>query len=145
MQFQAYNKIMICKDKVEPYAVGNAILGYSFRIRYPSYRGTFLSCIEKLTITVDGEKILESDIRFCLNGKEFLLPQLKEQYKEYWGTLDAAEVIILKSCGLSDGAHEFTVDMSHRIPYAGYGGQYLVLPSIVTQILIAEKRSGQLE
>lgn len=142
MQFQAYNKIMIEKSAIKPYAADGIVLGYSFRIRYPSYRGTFLSCIEKLRFTIDGESIAEKDVRFQLNGKEFLLLELKEQYKEYWFTLDAATVVVLKKDGLSVGEHQLTVEMQHRIPYAGYGGKYLALPSIMTQTLVSKSGGG---
>lgn len=138
MQFQAFNKILIDDQKIRHYSVGDAVLGFQFFIRYPSYRGTFLSCIEKLDFYLDGEKLDPSQIRFTLEGKEYLLEELKDQYKTYWFVLSKATITVLKEGGITSGRHEVTVDMFHRIPYAGYGGKYLALPSVVTKTLETE-------
>ena len=138
MQFQAYNKILICKDTIKNYEIGGVKLGYQCHIRYPSYRGTFLSCIEKLEFSMDGKKINAESIRFDLNGKQFLMSDLKNQYKEYWYVMDKATVTIFENGGISKGEHKLTVDMFHRIPYAGYDGHYLAMPSVVTETLVAE-------
>ena len=135
MQFQAFNKILIEDQKIEKYQVGDVVLGYQFRIRYPSYRGTFLSCIEKLAFAVDDEEIDPSQIVFCLNGREYLIDELKDQYKAYWFVLDYAVIRIYSDRELSKGTHRVTVDMLHRIPYTGYEGECLKLPSVVTKEL----------
>lgn len=138
MQFQAFNKILIGDQKIRKYQVEGITMGYEFQIRYPSYRGTFLSCIEKLDFYMDGEPIDRKSIYFKLNGKEYTLDELKDQYKAYWFVLDFATITVLTDEELSVGAHELTVDMYHRIPYAGYSGEYLGLPSKVTKTLMYE-------
>lgn len=138
MQFQCYNKILICDQTIKNFEVEGITIGYQFQIRYPSYRGTFLSCIEKLEFTMDGEMIDQSKIYMELNGKQFLIEELKDQYKEYWFVLDKATIIVLENGGISKGQHELTVDMLHRIPYAGYEGSYIKFPSIVTKTMVAE-------
>lgn len=138
MQFQAFNKILLEEQTITNYVVEGVILGYEFKIRYPSYRGTFLSCIEKLEFKIDGETINPNTIYFTLNGKQYLIDELKDQYKEYWYILDEATITVLKKGGIIKGMHTLTVDMLHRIPYAGYSGEYLKLPSIVTKTLMAE-------
>lgn len=134
MQFQAFNKILIEDQRLGKYEAGGAILGWQFRVRYPSYRGTYLSCIEKLDIFLDGEKIDPALIRFELNGIEYTMEQIRDQYKAYWFVLDSATIRVL-SDELTAGTHTVTVDMYHRIPYAGYEGGYLGLPSKVTKEL----------
>ena len=134
MQFQAFNKILIEDQRLGKYEAGGAILGWQFRVRYPSYRGTYLSCIEKLDIFLDGEKIDPALIRFELNGIEYTMEQIRDQYKAYWFVLDFATIRVL-SDELTAGTHTVTVDMYHRIPYAGYEGGYLGLPSKVTKEL----------
>ena len=138
MQFQAYNKIMICNETIKNFVVEGIKLGYQFQIRYPSYRGTFLSCIEKLEFCIDSKKIDSSKVRININGKQFLIEELKDQYKEYWFILDRAMITVMQDGGISKGEHKVTVDMFHRIPYAGYDGHYLALPSVVTKTLMAE-------
>lgn len=138
MQFQAFNKILIGDQKIKKYKVDGVTLGYQFQIRYPSYRGTYLSCIEKLDFYMDGEKVDPKSVCFSLNGKEYLLDELKDQYKAYWFVLDFATITVLTDDELSAGEHELTVDMYHRIPYTGYSGECLGLPSRVTKTLVCE-------
>jgi hypothetical protein len=118
--------------------VGDVIIGYEFMIKYPSYRGTFLSCIEELKFAIDDEAISKEDIYFYLNNKQFLLDELPECFKEYWFIRDKATVRIMKSGGIQGGVHKVNVFMKHRIPYTGYFGQYLVLDSDTTDTLLAE-------
>ena len=135
MQFQAFNKILIGEQRLQPFQVDDAVLGWQFQVRYPSYRGTYLSCIEKLDLYLDGEKVDPKQIIFALNGKEYTIDEIQDQYKAYWYVLDFATIRVLAEPP-APGAHEVTVDMYHRIPYAGYEGGYLGLPSKVTKTLV---------
>lgn len=138
MDFQAYNKILICKDDIENVVVEGVTVGYEFKIKYPSYRGVFLSCIEDLRFKLDGEEIDKKDIYFYLNGKQFLLDELPECFKEYWFVREKATVRVMKSGGIAPGEHSLNVFMKHRVPYTGYFGQYLVLDSDMTDTLMAK-------
>ena len=138
MQFQAFNKILIGDQKLMPYQVAGVTMGYEFQIRYPSYRGTFLSCIEKLDVYMDGKQVDPRSMYFKLNGKEYTMDEIKDQYKAYWYVLDFATITVICDEELSKGPHDLTIDMYHRIPYAGYDGGYLGLPSKVTKTLVYE-------
>ena len=133
MDFQAYNKILICKDDIKNVAVDGVVIGYQFKIKYPSYRGAFLSCIEALKFKLDGQEIPAGQVTFHLNGKDFLLSELPECFKEYWFVRDAATVFVRQSGGIQPGEHTVNVYMKHRVPYTGYFGQYLTLDSDVTE------------
>lgn len=133
MDFQAYNKILICKDDIKNVAVDGVVIGYQFKIKYPSYRGAFLSCIEDLKFKMDGQEIPAGQVTLHLNGKDFLLPELPECFKEYWFVRDAATVFVRQSGGIQPGEHTVNVYMKHRVPYTGYFGQYLTLDSDVTE------------
>lgn len=139
-QFQAYNKLLISADEgISNVKVGDAVIGYELYSRYPSYRGTYLSCIEDMHVYVDGEKIPDSIIYFHINGKQCLLSQLKDLYLEYWFILHKAKILILKNGGLADGEHEVKITMRHRIPYTGYFGNYLVINGSDTKVLALYK------
>ncbi len=138
MDFQAYNKILICKDNIKNRTVEDKVIGYEFKIKYPSYRGAFLSCIEDLRFEMDGSVIPSETISFHLNGKDFLLSELQECYKEYWYVRDPATICVRVNGGISSGEHTLHVYMKHRVPYTGYFGQYLVLDSDVTETRIAK-------
>lgn len=133
MDFQAYNKILICKDDIENVVVEGVTIGYQFKIKYPSYRGAFLSCIEELKFKIDGEEIPKEQISLHVNGKDFLIDELPECFKEYWFVRDKGTVFVRQSGGITPGEHELNVYMRHRVPYTGYFGQYLTLDSDVTE------------
>ena len=138
MDFQAYNKILICKDNIQNVIVDDVVIGYEFKIKYPSYRGTFLSCIEELTFKMDGEKIYKEDVYFFLNGKQFLIDELPKCFKEYWFVRTKATIRVMKEGGIKAGEHSLNVFMKHRVPYTGYFGEYLVLDSDMTDTLVTD-------
>lgn len=135
MDFVAYNEIMICDKPIKNELVGGATIGYSFQVKYPSYRGCWLSCLERLTVEVDGVTPAEDTIYFCLNGKEFTLAELPELCREYWYINRPATIRVIQSGGIAPGKHTVRVLMRHRVPYTGYFGQYLTLDSDGTQVL----------
>ena len=137
LDFQ-YDELLTPDAEIVNMRADGALYGYDISIRYPSYRGTFLSCIESLEVEVDGENILPADLRFQLNGKEFIVEQLGELFKEHWYVLDTAHLLILNNDGLSKGKHKVKVKMIHRIPYTGYFGQYLVLDSVCEKTLMCK-------
>jgi len=99
--------------------------GFSFDIRFTAYRGTWLSCLEQFDVFLDGIKVPDDEVRFCLNQKEFLPQQLKELAWEYWFISDSATIKVLLQRALH-GEHRIQVKYAYRIPYTGYFGSYLV-------------------
>lgn len=138
MDFQAYNKILLCTTPIQNISIDGVPIGYEFQIKYPSYRGAFLSCIEDLSFWVDNKAIPSSDICFQLNGKQFLLNELPECFKEYWFVRTPATIRVQHHGALPAGKHLVRVRMKHRVPYTGYFGEYLVLESDVSGILTTE-------
>ena len=136
-QFQSYNKLLISQaDGIQNYIAGGCTLGYVIHSQYPSYRGTYLSCISSMQVFVDGEEIPQEQIYFNLKGKQFLMDQFKDLYQEYWFILDKAKLLVLKDGGLEPGtAHKVEIRMHHKIPYTGYFGNYLELDSENTKEL----------
>lgn len=127
-QFQSYNKIIISKeDGIKNFLVNGYTMGYEVKCQYPSYRGTYLSCIEKFDLYIDDERVDDSKINFLINGKNFLLSQLKDLYSEYWFILDKAVLRVYHEGGLKQGKHNVRINIKHRIPYTGYFGTYMVL------------------
>lgn len=112
------------------YANGGKV-GYQFDIRLGYYRGHFLSAIDQFEVTVDGQKIMPQDIRFCINQKEFSPDQLKESYTEFWQLTTPATIKVIKKDGLESGAHTIKVDLMLRVPYMqiGPGHQFMPLDS----------------
>lgn len=103
-------------------------VGYQFDIRLGYYRGHYLSAIDKFEVHVDGEKVSDHDIRFCVNEKEFSPNQLKECFAEFWRLTDPATIKVIKKDGLALGTHNINVDLMLRIPYMQLGPGHKFMP-----------------
>jgi len=135
----SYDDYVICNEDFENYIINDKILGFKMKIRINSYRGNYLSCIENLSIKVDGEPINKEHIIFCINGKRFCLHQLPELYSEYWFVLDKAELIIYKNNGLEIGEHEVEVTLAQRFAYSSYFGKYKTHSSTTRKKLLIKQ------
>ena len=138
MAFQAFSVRMITDDKIKRYTADGVPMAYDFKMRYPTYRGTYLCNIEELIVHFDGKEVPQEKMRVGLNGKWFLMSEIKECYKEYWFTLDRAILRIIDENPLSDGKHTVKLEMKHKIPYTGYFGNYLVVDSKCEKTLEVE-------
>ena len=98
-------------------------MGYRFDVRLSYYRGHFLSVIDELTVSVDGEEVKPQDITFCLHGKEFGVSQLHEATTEFWGIKEPATIKIFREGGLEKGEHEIDFHLVFRSPYMPIGEQ----------------------
>lgn len=108
---------VICDDSLQNEYINGKISGYSFLVRLSYYRGHYLSDIEVLEVTVDGEKIDEEQITFCLNEKELSVWEVKEAYTEFWNLLTPAKIKIHKPGGLAGGEHHVELKLMLRVPY----------------------------
>ena len=129
LDFQ-YDHLILSRSELRPVHVRKREVGYELPIGYPNYRGTFLSCIESLTLELDGVPVNETNIRLGLNGKEFLIEDLSELCHEYWFVREPMTLRVFQDGGLIRGKHTVRVTMTHRIPYTGYFGQYLTINSV---------------
>ena len=98
-------------------------MGYRFDVRLSYYRGHFLSVIDELTVSVDGEEVEPQDITLCLHGKEFGISQLHEATTEFWGIKEPATIKIFREGGLEKGEHEVDFHLVFRSPYMPIGEQ----------------------
>ena len=123
--FAQWDKYMVCDAPIRNAEAAGIAYGFDFRIHYPTYRGTYLSCIEELYFEVDGERVPDDKVEFRLNGKQFLLSELPELFAEYWHITADAVIRVNNDKGLEPGSkHTVKAHMQHRIPYTGYNGDY---------------------
>ena len=114
----AYGNIIVCEKPI----------GFYFNMRIPNFRGNYLSCIEKLTFTLDGEAIAPENVQFLLNNKRFSIQELPELYKEYWNVNDSACMEVNLEGGLT-GKHQIGACMMLRYGYSAYFGKCKVVTS----------------
>lgn len=122
---------VICDDSLKNIYIDDRKVGYSFDIRLSYYRGHFLSDIDELKVSVDGEEVAEQDITFCINGKEFSVYQFEYLITEFWTLLEPARIKIFKKGGLAAGKHDIEVTLILRVPYLplpGGDNDHLYMP-----------------
>lgn len=121
--FENFNKRFIRDTGITNFGIGDLILGYSIDLQYTSYRGTWVSCINSLSLEIDGQSIPEERISFNLNGKDFMIHELPELFREYWYVLDYAHLKVFQDGGLPAGStHTVTVTMGEHNAYGNYSG-----------------------
>lgn len=137
--FAQWDIHMVVDSPIQNTEVEGITYGYEFKLHYPTYRGTYLSCIEELYFEVDGERVPDELVEFHLNGKQFLLSELPKLFAEYWHITDDAVIRVVNYKELEKGSvHSVKAHMQHRIPYTGYEGDYGVEISECTKELTVE-------
>lgn len=99
------------------YYENGEIAGYQFDVRLAYYRGQYLSVIDELKVEVDHQVVADEDLRFCINGKEFAVWELKEAFYEFWRIKDAAVIKVRRPGGLAAGEHNVKLTLMFRCPY----------------------------
>ena len=61
---------VVCDDSLKHLYVNGKKAGCQFDVRLSYYRGHFLSVIDRLEVEIDGEKISQEAISFCLRDEE---------------------------------------------------------------------------
>ncbi len=98
------------------YANGKAV-GYKFTIYHNNYRNRALSCFEKFVLKVDGKRVDDCMIHFCVNGKKLLPTELPMLMCEYWGIRTPATIEVDQLGGLEYGQHEIDLVMMTKSGY----------------------------
>lgn len=101
--------------------------GYEVQIRLLWYRTLPVSCIENIHLSLDGQPVDQSLLRFGINGRQFQLSELEELIEEYWFVQDSAQLTALQSGKVSSGeTHNVEVELTLRFPYIPIGpGKFL--------------------
>lgn len=95
-------------------------VGYCVNIRINYYRGLPISCVDEITLEVDGVKIAPETMVVQLNGKEypylFILSD-DAPTDEYWKHGDLMRVIVKQPGGISQGIHHVKLTLGTRRSY----------------------------
>ena len=125
---KAYDSYLIWPKDHGNIVVNGEAVGYAFQIRMPNFRGNYLSCIEELSFTLDGEPIDPEGVELLLNNKRFRIAELPELYKEYWDVNDCATIEVERIGGLK-GKRHIAARMRLRYGYSAYFGACKVVTS----------------
>ena len=102
-------------------SVEGCCTGYTFEVDNLSYRGVWVSTLEGVKVTVDGEEVPESDIMVCLKGMKFPVCDLGSHTEVFWGARDKCVINVNKVGGLSAGEHKVEIEILKR---ADFGHSY---------------------
>jgi hypothetical protein len=114
--------------------------GFKINVRENWYRSLPLSCIEKVTISVDGVEIPPRDIWFGNNKDLHSLQDLEKLTGEYWYVQDSASLHV-KWPGMMTAGKTYTieVEITLRAPYIMVGpGKFLSMLTKHSSVQVAE-------
>jgi hypothetical protein len=105
--------------------------GYEVQVRLNWYRSLPLSCVEKVTLALDGKPVDSEKIRFGINGHEYKLEELDDLVEEFWFVQDSAILRVLQPGAVTKGeTHTVEVEITLRFPYIPVGsGKFLTTPT----------------
>ncbi len=122
------NGEIIKKQSFQPMYINGKNQGFSFLVQLGYYRGHYLSTIEQLEVTVDGETIPKEAVTFELNKREMPIYRLKLATTEFWSQVVPARIHVIKPGGLSKGSHKIELKLMMRIPYMAIGPDHNYMP-----------------
>ena len=68
--------------------------GIAVSVQLPWYRSLWLSAVDDVAVTVNGEAIPSDRLRFALQGREYRIEELPEQWDTLWFVADRPDVLI---------------------------------------------------
>ena len=95
-------------------------VAYCVNIRINYYRGLPISCVDEISLWVDGEPVDPKTMSVQLNGKEypyeFILSD-NAPTDEYWKHGDLLRVIVNNGKGIPQGRHHVKLTLGTRRSY----------------------------
>jgi len=89
----------------------------SFKIRLPWYRSLYLSCFDRIELSMNGQPQNEENIFFKLNGTTYRFSELTKHHSVLWFVLDPAELLVQHDSNLPSDQCEIALTLFFRIPY----------------------------
>lgn len=119
---QPKDRDFLCADDIRT-VVHEGREGLLFRVRLPSYRSLPLSCIERIELSIDGERVPSEGRRLILDGHSHRLEELADLNRVFWWVLDPADLFVPRTEPLSPGKHVVEAVMVTVEPYMT-GGRF---------------------
>jgi len=94
--------------------------GYQFQVTINYYRGLPISCIDQITMEIDGEKVDPEQMYVWHRGIEFHYPDiLKDTCPTdfYWRFGEPITVIVKNGTGIEQGIHHCKLTLGTRRSY----------------------------
>jgi hypothetical protein len=97
------------------------VKGVVLKVRLTSYRALPLSCIEGMSLRIDGQDVDMNQITFILNNYSHKLADLKALSRIWWFILEHAMIFVPMPGGLRPGPHVVEGTLITVEPYVTAG------------------------
>ena len=91
-------------------------VGYVLDVGLNYYRGTPISAVERLELTVDGERVDDDRILVEVDGTFLRIPQIPLAFTEYWGVRTPIRLHVFGD-PLAAGEHDVDLVCEARVVY----------------------------
>ena len=104
--------------------------GFEVSMRLNWYRSLPYSCLEKLSVAIDGESIETEKLHLKINDQLYQLDQLGDLVEELWFVQDPATVFVHYPGKITPGKdYEIELELAMRAPYIPIGPDRFLTPS----------------
>ena len=92
--------------------------GYEVDVGLAWYRSLPLSCVENVSIAINGRDVPREDIRVLYEGSALTFDDLAERVEDWWFIQDRLTLQVSDPAPLQEGSKaELEVELATRIPY----------------------------
>ena len=103
---------------LRPDALHATPAGYELEVHLPWYRSLPLSCLEEISLTIDGRRVAVEDLRVERDGQDYAVADLADLVDEQWFVQDGLRVRVPDDAPSAIGdSVALEVELATRIPY----------------------------
>lgn len=114
-------------------------LGFTVDVGFNYYRGTPISAVERLELSVDGERVPDDRILVEINGKLLRISQVSLAFTEYWGVRTRIRLHVFGE-PLASGEHDVELVCEVRVVYMEFApGVFGKLDASARKIIAVEE------
>lgn len=104
----------IKRDSIKNKDIGGKCTGFTFELDNLSYRGVWVSTLEKIELTLDGEKISNGVMLLSIKDMKLPLSTLAGHTEVFWGAEDKCAIEVNQVGGIPEGEHTLQIKISKR-------------------------------
>ena len=115
-----FDRYMLVENSLR-YAEDNGVVkGYLVDIHYPHHCGIWLSIIEAIHLSVDGNPVDPEKMSLILHGKSYPVLSLTDETTDRWYFGQAGTLFVEDPDGLAQGTHVLTLEMALRVSFLNW-------------------------
>lgn len=112
-----FDKYLIDAATVRNTGPADAPTGFQFEAKLGYYRGLGLSMVEDLVVSIDGEAMARTAIRFDEGKGPLTLDEMETAYDRRWPFGTPATILVAHPGGFPSGEHTLALQQKLRVSY----------------------------